>query len=270
MQIEMQLLWAAVVAYVLAGVTAIFGVLLGKRPERTVLGLLLVAIALHAASLGLRWERVGHGPYITMFEFLSSNVWSLASVFAFVYWRYKPVRPIAAIVMPILFMMLGWMLMHDSKQGNLPATFNTIWLYIHIGFAKLFSGTVLVALGIAAAILLRGAGIGTRRFAKLPGDERLHDLNYRFLALGLVFETLMLITGAIWAQQAWGRYWGWDPLETWALITWLTLAFALHLRFAMKATPRTGAIMVVIVFVLAFFTFRGIPFISTAAHQGAV
>ena len=104
----------------------------------------------------------------------------------------------------------------------------------------------------------------------LPGDERLHDLNYRFMALGLVFETLMLITGAIWAQQAWGRYWGWDPLETWSLITWLTLAFALHLRFAMKATPRTGAIMVVLVFVLAFFTFLGVPFISTAAHQGAV
>ena len=270
MQFEMQLLWAAVIAYVLAGVTAIFGVVLGKRPERTVLSLLLAAVALHTASLGLRWERLGHGPYVTMFEFLSARVWSLALIFTLAYWRYKPVRAIAAIVMPILFVMLGWTLMHDPERGNMPAIYHTIWLFIHIGFAKLFSGTMLVALGIAAVILLRGAGIGARRFARLPDDERLHDLNYRFMALGLVFETLMLITGSIWAQQAWGRYWGWDPLETWSFITWLTLAFALHLRFAMKVTPRTGALMVVIIFLLAFFTFLGVPFVTDAVHQGAV
>jgi len=270
MQFEMQLLWAAVIAYVLAGVLAIFGVLLGKRPERTVLGLLALALALHGTSIGLRWERLGHGPYITMFEFLSSNVWSLAFVFTLAYWRYKPVRPIAAVVMPVLFMMLGWMLLHDPDKGHVPATYHTIWLFIHIGFAKLFSGTVLVAVGIAGVILLREAGIGTLRLARLPSNERLDDLAYRFMALGIIFETLMLITGAIWAQDAWGRYWAWDPLETWSFITWLTLAFALHLRFAMNATPRTGALMIMVVFGLAFFTFFGVPFVTTAVHQGAV
>ena len=90
------------------------------------------------------------------------------------------------------------------------------------------------------------------------------------MALGLIFETLMLIVGAMWAQDAWGRYWAWDPLETWAFITWLTLAFALHMRFTLKTLPRTGAMMILAVFVLAFLTFFGVPFITTAPHKGAV
>lgn len=258
------------VAYVLAGSTAIIGVVLGKRPERAVLALLLAAVALHGYSIGLRWERLGHGPYTTMFEILSSNVWSLSFVFTLAYWRIKPVRPIAAVVMPVLFMMMGWMLVTDPGKGHLPATYHTVWLFIHIGFGKVFLGAVLVAVGLAGVILLRGAGIGTARFARLPDDDRLDDLAYRFMALGLIFETLMLVAGAIWAQNAWGRYWAWDPLETWAFITWLTLAFAMHLRFTLKTGPRAGSVMIMVVFALAFLTFFGVPFVSTSPHKGAV
>jgi len=80
----------------------------------------------------------------------------------------------------------------------------------------------------------------------------------------------MLIVGAVWAQDAWGRYWAWDPLETWAFLTWLVLAFSLHLRFTVKTTPRTGAILILGVFAVAFLTFFGVPFISKAPHKGAV
>ncbi len=270
METEIRLLWAAVLAYVAAGSLAIFGVALGKKPERTILALLLLALAIHGTSIGLRWERLGHGPFLNMFEILSSNVWSLALVFAVAYWRYAPVRPIAAVVMPILFIMMGWLLVSDPEKTQLPATYHTIWLYIHIGFGKVFLGAVLVAVGLAGVILLRAAGFGRARFARLPEDARLDDLAYRFMALGLVFDTLMLVAGAIWAQDAWGRYWAWDPLETWAFITWLTLAFALHLRFTLKVSHRVSASMVIAVFVLAFLTFFGIPFISKVPHQGAV
>jgi hypothetical protein len=75
-QRELQILWVAVVAYVLSGVTAIFGVVLKKSPHRFVLGSLVLGLILLSVSLGLRWERLGHGPFITMFEILASNVWS--------------------------------------------------------------------------------------------------------------------------------------------------------------------------------------------------
>ena len=80
----------------------------------------------------------------------------------------------------------------------------------------------------------------------------------------------MLIAGAIWAQDAWGRYWAWDPLETWSFITWLLLALALHVRVTFKPTPVRTAWMVMVVFVMAFLTFFGVPFISESTHKGAV
>lgn len=270
MELELKFLWGAVVAYVVSGSLSIIAVVLGKRPEKTILGLLAAGLALHGLSIGLRWERLGHGPFVNLFEILSSNVWSLLAVFAIAYWRIRPIRPIAAVVMPILFVMMGWLMLTNPGEGHFPPTYHTPWLYIHVGLGKVFLGAVLVAVGMAGAILLRGAGIGVARLARLPSDERLDDLAYRFMALGLIFESLMLVAGAIWAQDAWGRYWAWDPLETWAFLTWLALAFALHLRFTLKTAPRAGAMMILAVFGLAFLTFFGVPFISTAPHKGAV
>jgi len=268
MTLELPLLWGALLAYVLAGSTAIVGVTFARRPERAILALLVGGLCLHSASIALRWMRLDHGPFVNMFEILSSNIWSLLLVFAIVYWRMRALRPIAAVVLPLTFVMMGWLLTVNPGEGHLPATYHTIWLFVHIGFGKVFLGAVLVAVGMAGVILLRNAG--RARFAGLPEDSRLDDLAYRFMALGLIFETLMLIAGAIWAQDAWGRYWAWDPLETWAFITWLALAFAMHMRVTMKVSPRGGATLIVVVFVLAFLTFFGVPFVSRAPHQGAV
>lgn len=270
MSVELPSLWIALLCYVLAGATAIVAVVFGKRPERAILALLAAGLALHALSLGLRWERVGHGPFITLYEILSSNIWSLLLVFTIAYWRLRPIRPVAAFVMPIVFVMMGWLLVVNPGEGHLPSTYKTMWLFIHVGLGKVFLGSVLVAVGISGVVLARAAGWGVGRLARLPGDERLDDLAFRFMALGLIFETLMLIAGSIWAQDAWGRYWAWDPLETWSLITWLILALAIHLRLAWRIRPQFGAALIVGVFALAFLTFFGIPFVSMSPHKGAI
>lgn len=270
MEQEILLLWVAVSTYVLSGVIAIFGVVLGKRPERSVLTLLIVALLVHGSSILLRWERLDHGPYLTMFEILSSNIWSLLFIYSIAYWRYRPIRPTAAIVLPIMFIMMGWMTLSSSDAGHLPPTYDTTWLVIHILFGKVFLGSVLIAVGMAVVTLLRHFNLGTARLARMPADDRLDDLAYRFMALGIIFDTLMLIAGSIWAQDAWGRYWNWDPLETWSFLTWLFLAFALHLRVTYKTSPVRGAVMILVVFVLAFLTFFGVPFVTTAPHKGAM
>ncbi len=270
MEQEILLLWVAVCTYVTSGVIAIFGVVLGKRPDRTVVALLITALLLHGASILLRWDRLDHGPYLTMFEILSSNVWSLLFIYALAYLRYNAIRPTAAIVLPIMFIMMGWMMLSNPDAGHLPPTYDTTWLVIHILFGKVFLGSVLIAVGMAGVILLRHFNIGVTRLAKLPTDERLDDLAYRFMALGVIFDTLMLIAGAIWAQDAWGRYWDWDPLETWSFLTWLFMAFALHLRVTYKTSPQRSSVMIAVVFVLAFLTFFGVPFVTTQPHQGAV
>jgi cytochrome c-type biogenesis protein CcsB len=270
MTLEMPLLWAGVVLYTLAGSLAIGAVLFRREPARLFLALLVAGLAAHAVSIGLRWVRLGHGPFITMFEILSSNVWSLLAIFAVAYWRIRAVRPMAAVVMPVLFLMLAWLVLQDPRDTQLPPTYRTVWLYIHVGFGKVFLGAVLVAVGLAGIVLARLTRRGAAWFERLPTDVQLDELAYRFLALGFVFETLMLIAGAIWAQNAWGRYWAWDPLETWAFLTWLMLAFALHLRFTLRPAPALSAAMTLAVFVLAFLTFFGVPFVTTAPHQGAI
>ena len=268
--LELKFLWTALVVYVVAGSIGIVAAILKKRPERTVLVLMLTGLVLHTISIALRWDRLGHGPFVTMFEILSSNVWSMMLAFSIAYWRIPSIRPSAAVVMPVLFMVMGWLMMTNPGEGHLPPTYHTIWLYIHIGFGKVFFGAVLVALGLSGVILSRRTAFGAGRFERLPADDRLGELAFRCMAIGFVFETLMLIAGAIWAQDAWGRYWAWDPLETWAFLTWLVLAFSLHARFTLKLSPRAGSLLVVAVFVVAFLTFFGVPFISTSAHKGAV
>jgi ABC-type transport system involved in cytochrome c biogenesis permease subunit len=273
-------LGAAAIAYGLAGCIAAAAAIFGKRPTRAVAAVLAFGLAAHALSLGLRWERVGHGPFIAMFEVLSSNAWSLTLAFFVAYLVVPAVRPAAAAVLPVVFLLMAWTLSTFPDDGHLPASYATLWLYAHVAFGKVFLGALLVATGVSALLLWRDArpvfaggadaGGGGTGGSPIGGDPGLELLAMRFVALSFVFESLMLVTGAIWAQGAWGRYWDWDPLETWAFVTWLAIAALLHARLTLRLAPRQTALLVIAVFAIAFLTFFGIPFVSTALHKGAV
>ena len=270
MNFEMAALWAAIVLYAITGAIAIGSLLLQKKPEQTLFTLMVAGICLHAMSIGWRWDRVGHGPYVTFFEILSSNLWSLMTIFTVIYGLIPRIRAVTPFVMPVFFLLMGWLTLLDRSEGPLPATYHTVWLFIHIGFSKLFLGPIVVAVGLSLVILLRLASRIQPFLARLPDSGHLDELAWRLMALAFIFEILMLITGAIWAQDAWGRYWDWDPLETWAFLTWLMLAFSLHTRLTFKLQPAHGALLILTVFVMAFLTFFGTPFISQVAHQGAI
>lgn len=270
MNLELAALWGAIATYAVAGSLAVSGVVRGRLAERLPLALIAAGIALHAVSLADRWFRVGHGPFITMYEILSSNILSLLALFALACWRLRALRPAVAIVMPVLAVMMVWLLTQDPRPSHLPPTYDTLWLYVHVGFGKVFLALVLIGVGIGGIVLLRHGAAGRAWFARAPDSAHLDELAYRFLGFALVFETLMLVAGAIWAQDAWGRYWAWDPLETWAFLTWLLLAFALHVRATLRPAPAIGALLAIGVFVLAFLTFFGVPFVTTAPHQGVV
>ena len=270
LRLEFYLLWAAVLAYLAAGSLAAGGVLLRRLPERSVLALMLGGLVLQTAFFAMRWDRLGHGPFNSMFEILASNIWSLLLVFVIAYWRIRPIRPSAALVMPIIFVMVGWLIVASPHDTQIPPTYDTVWLYIHIGLGKVFLGAILVAVGLGLVILARTVGLGREALAILPDNASLDELAYRFLALGLVFDTLMLIAGAIWAQDAWGRYWNWDPIETWGFVTWLLLASTIHFRFTFRPHPAWSALLAIAVFAVAFVNFFGIPFVSRTPHQGMV
>lgn len=270
LKLESISLWTTLIGYTLICVLLVFGVVLRKRPERTLLTLMTLSVALHTLSIGVRWIRIEHLPEGNSFELLSSNVWGLMVAVTLGYWRLPKVRAFAAVVMPVVIMLMAWMLLLAREESSLPPTYNTIWLYIHIGFLKLFMGSAFVALGIAGIVLLRAANIGRERFARLPDDKSLDGTVYRCMALALIFDTLGVVAGSIWAQDAWGHYWSWDKLEVWSLVTWLSISLTLHVRTPFKTTPKTNAWLVVATWLIAFFTFFGIPFVSTAMHKGMV
>ena len=242
------------------------GVWTFRSKDRLVLILLLLGVTALGISIAIRWIGVGYGPFLTLYEILLSNLFSLGLIYTLVYWRVSAVRAGALAVVPILTLLAIWIVFVPSTPSRLPATYDNILLWIHVGLGKLFLGSCLVAVGMACVLLLR-----LNRFVpdiKLPAMEVADNLVWRFMSVAFVFHTLMLISGAVWAQDAWGRYWGWDPLETWTFITWLVLGIALHIRVAYKISPQTGWLMSMVVFGLAFLTFFGVPFVSVAPHKG--
>ena len=225
----------------------------------TVAGLLC-----HSVNLGLRWERVGHGPFINLFEILSSNLWSLMLAYLlFLIWA-RDHRSVARYIVPLLALLMLWLLSTTARDTYLPPTYDTIWLYFHVFSGKFFLGLLMLATGMS---------ILEMRHSKSAGGASLivasKSLSYRLLAFAFCFESLMLLFGAIWAQDAWGRYWAWDPLETWAFLTWLSIIFVLHWRLS-HSLHRVYAMLVIGCFTLAFLTFFGVPFISTAPHKGMI
>jgi ABC-type transport system involved in cytochrome c biogenesis permease subunit len=272
---ETWLLGAALCGYGLVGVAALSSLAGAPRGPRLQAGawaasLLVAALLLHTFALATRWATLGHGPFTTMHEILSSNLWSLALVVVVAGSVLRAARGALALALPALLTLAGWLLLADARPGHLPPTYATPLLYVHTVVGKLFLGLLLVAVALSAVPLLRRCDWGSARCAKLPPDRRLDELAHRFAAYAFVFETLMLIVGATWAQDAWGRYWAWDPLETWAFLTWLALAMALHARATLRPAAATFGLWLLVVFALAFLTFFGVPFVSTVPHKGAV
>ena len=218
----------------------------------------------HSVSLAMRWSRIDHGPFINLYEILSSNLWSLQLAFLLFMMLARQYRPMGRYLVPLLAMLMIWLLITTPKDTYLPATYDTIWLYFHVFSGKFFLSLLMLASGMAIFEWAQSKSSGENIVVLAA-----RSLSYRLLAFAFCFESLMLLFGAIWAQDAWGRYWAWDPLETWAFMTWLSVIFVLHWRLNYS---RQGiyAGLVAGCFVLAFLTFFGVPFISTAPHKGMI
>ncbi len=266
---EALLLSMALAGYGLCAAATAWG-LRWQRPSWPLAGAALVAaIALHTASLASRWQALGHGPFTTLHEILSSNLWSLSLVVALSALLVREVRAALWAALLPLAVLAAWLVASDARAGHLPPTYDTPLLYLHTLVGKIYLGLLLVAVALGAMPWLRRTRMGAVLARDVP-PERFDQLAHRFAGFAFVFDALMLIVGAVWAQDAWGRYWAWDPLESWAFASWIALALALHARATLRPSPAVFGAMLAGVFVLAFLTFFGVPFLSLAPHKGAV
>ena len=268
MSLETALLVIALALYLGAAGMAIFAAARGWRADNTVLLILGLALTAHTCSIALRWTRLEHGPYVDLFEILSSNVWSLHLIVFLGCLAFPRLRDGLVTALPVLSVLVLWLMATPAKDTIAPVTYDTIWLPIHMVLGKIFLGLCVMAVGLGLIVL--GRRLTGWRFSAAPNCATLESLAHQLMLAAVIFQSLMLVAGAAWARDAWGRYWAWDPLESWAFLTWIAMLAYLHWRPKNQASVAVNAALVIGVYVLAFATFFGVPFISIAPHKGAV
>ena len=271
LQYEATFYWAGVTAYALAAAIYLFSLTFNKERWLSA-GALLTSIGLlpHGIAILIRWFAVGHGPYMSSYEVISSNSWLALVAFLAVQSRIPRSKLVGALVLPLSVIAMGVGFYLSSEAKYLTPALRGYWLFIHIFFAKLAYSSILVGLGFAVLLLLRSTDWGREKelLSRLPSDERLDELSYRFTAVGFLFLAVMIVAGSIWANQAWGRYWGWDPTETWSLITWLTYGIYLHARITYNWRGKRSAWTLIFAMFVLVFSFFALPYLPISTIHG--
>jgi len=269
--IEAQLVLAAVLLLALASAWVAPVLITGRARHGPTLGLLGGAILFLGVAITGRWWREGQGPFLTFYDVLLSNVFSLAAVFLAISWRSPAVRIASLLVCPFLLVMGIWLLNMPATAVPLPATFDNYWLWLHVLSGKLFLGMSLVSACSSCILLCGGSPMCDNVIDAISDALSLDRIIWALFFLAFIFHSLMLVAGSVWAHSAWGRYWSWDTLETWTLITWVAMGGVLHARVTFKnMLPWMGYAMIVVVFAIAFVTFFGVPFLSMGPHKGVM
>ncbi|SNB47318.1 c-type cytochrome biogenesis protein CcsB [Geobacter sp. DSM 9736] len=227
-------------------------------------------LAVHCAFTVNRYLAAGHTPITNLHESLS--FFSLAIVGTFlVFERKYKVSILGSFVIPVALILLLVSTNFSSAIAPLNPALKSNWLAIHTILAFLGYAMFAVAFGAAIMYLIQQRFLKQKKlgsmYQKLPSLDVLDEINYRCLTFGFPLLTLAIITGAIWAETAWGTYWSWDPKETWSLITWFVYAALLHGRLTTGWRGKKAAILSIIGFFVLLFTFLGVNLLLPGLHS---
>lgn len=238
--------------------------------------LLTIGLAIHSAGLLFRWvetHQAGYGyvPLSNMYESLIFFSWAIVLVYLILEFKYRQ-KIIGVFVTPFAFLAIAVTSIIpgvDSKITPLVPALQSNWLAIHVITCFLGYASFAVSFGISILYLIRDrekaqmGGISKW----LPSPPVLDEINYKSIVIGFPMLTLGIITGAAWANYAWGTYWSWDPKETWSLITWFIYAAFLHARFTRDWRGRKAAYLSVFGFSAVLFTYFGVNYIISGLHS---
>jgi len=240
--------------------------------RKSVFGRIAVLVATigligNLAGFGFRWAEsyqlgFGRAPLSNLYESLVFFSLSIAALYLVMEKRFGH-QTMGAFVMPLAFLCMAYASLspniNDRIQPLLPAL-KSNWLIAHV--VTCFIGYAGFAIAFCLSLmLLAGKEVRGQRksiWTKLPDRRLLDELTHKMVMLGFLFLTLGIITGAVWANSAWGRYWGWDPKETWSLITWFIYATFLHARLMRGWQGKKTAMLSIFGFAAVLFTYLGV------------
>ena len=223
--------------------------------------LLLAAAAAETLYLIIRGVKAGRLPMSNQFEFAASFSWGIAVILIFIHYRLR-IEWVDSFGTAMAFLILSYAALQPREITELMPALRSAWFGFHIGSA---------AFSYASFLLAGAAGIRyILTYRKNPQDVHLEKMDYmiyRLIAVGLLLLTITILSGAIWAEEAWSSFWTWDPKEVWALITWILYAIFLHLRLGRKKSGVFSAWYAIIAVPVVLFTFVGVNTLLPGLHS---
>ncbi|MDP3480871.1 MAG: c-type cytochrome biogenesis protein CcsB [Desulfoprunum sp.] len=219
-----------------------------------------------------RYQLAGHTPITSQHEAVVFFAWATTWAYLSFRWRYT-VKNFGTFVSWLIFLLLVTSAFVPREVSQLLPALQSWWLPVHAGVSLLAYGFLSLAFCGGLMYLLQERELKSKRFgyffSRLPSLEALDQLNSHCLTAGFVFLTLGIISGSIWARQAWGTYWQWDPKETWSLITWFIYLIQIHQRFTVGWRGKRAAVMAICGFAAVIFTLWGVTFLLGGVHSYA-
>jgi len=228
----------------------------------------ILSFAIHTASIVIRGIEAKHLPMAGLFESISFLAWMVILIFCFIEYRYK-LKILGAFVLPVAFFILLSGYFFPKEIIPLVPALQSYWLGIHVTLSLFSYGAFVCAFEFGIMYIIQDKALRLKKqnaYLWLPSLEILDNLSYKSISTGFLFLTLGIITGAVWANSAWGSYWSWDPKETWSLITWFIYAAYLHARFLIGWRGKKAAYLTIIGFGCIIFTFFGVNLLLPGLH----
>ena len=253
--LESIFLIASLVGVVLTIVFSLAAFSSGRRKAAGVLIKVVTFVTLACITLTIicRTVQAGHGPFSNMYEFALAYSWGIVAMGIFFEWRYKTAAAKNVGLMIALLLIIFATVQHAKPEPLIPALQQSLLLSVHVASAVVAYGAFTIGFGAAVLSLIRYH----YKLTWLPDEAILDSMSYQSVVIGFPFLTLTIILGALWADIAWGRYWGWDPKETASLVTWLLFATYMHARVIRGWRDRKAAILLIVGFAAILLTFFG-------------
>jgi cytochrome c-type biogenesis protein CcsB len=222
------------------------------------LAMVSLGFASHTVYLIMLGIRLRHLPLINLSEALSFFAWSITLTFIIAHFRYR-INVLGAFVLPLVSMLV--ILSELIWEGNhaIPPLLKSRWIYFHASVAFLAYASFFITFVSAILYLIQEKELKDKNFRflyfRLPSLQICDELLRRSLYAGFILMSITIMTGALWAQQAWGRYWSWDPKETASLVTWAIYLLLVNYRLSSAWRGRWASYIGIVGFVSVLFTF---------------
>ena len=226
----------------------------------------LTGFAVHTAYAVMRGVVAGRIPMSNQFEFAMMMAWGCVLLGVILRVRLKA-DWILSIAVPIAFIVQSYAALQPRDINELMPALRSAWFALHIGTA-VFSYASFALAGCIGVKYLVSAKKGGETAASEHLDQ-LDRLAYKLIAFGFLMLTIVILSGCVWAEQAWSTFWSWDPKETWALITWIIYAIFLHQRLRKSWRGKRMAWFAIIAFICVLFTFAGVNTLLPGLHAYA-